>query len=93
VVYRIVRYENERSLLAALRRIEGQARGIQRMVEAERPCAEVVQQLAALRGAADRLSHRIVAQNLRACLADMDLSDEQRTRVEQGLTVVADLRS
>lgn len=88
-----MRYENEQGLLAALRRIEGQARGIQRMIEAERPCAEVVQQLAALRGAADRLSHRIVAENLRACLAGMDLSDEQRAKVEQGLTVVADLRS
>ena len=88
-----MRYENPRSLLAALRRIEGQARGIQRMIEAERPCVEVVQQLAALRGAADRLSHRIVAENLRACLAGMDLSDEQRTMVEQGLSVVAELRS
>jgi DNA-binding FrmR family transcriptional regulator len=88
-----MRYENPRALLTALRRIEGQARGIQRMIEAERPCAEVVQQLAALRGAADRLSHRIVAENLRACLAGMDLSDEQRAQVEQGLSVVADLRS
>jgi DNA-binding FrmR family transcriptional regulator len=88
-----VRYEDPRSLIASLRRIEGQARGIQRMIEAERPCPEVVQQLAALRGAADRLSHRIVAENLRACLAGMDLSDEQRAKVEQGLSVVAELRS
>ena len=88
-----MRYENREGLLAALRRIEGQARGIQRMIETERPCPEVVQQLAALRGAADRLSHRIVAENLRACLAEMDLSDEQRAKVEQGLTVVASLRS
>jgi CsoR family transcriptional regulator, copper-sensing transcriptional repressor len=88
-----VRYENPRGLVAALRRIEGQARGIQRMIETDRPCTEVVQQLAALRGAADRLSHRIVAENLRACLAGMDLSAEQRARVEQGLSVVAELRS
>ena len=88
-----MRYENQDGLLAALRRIEGQARGIQRMIETERPCAEVVQQLAALRGAADRLSHRIVAENLRACLAGMDLSDEQRAKVEEGITVVAGLRS
>jgi DNA-binding FrmR family transcriptional regulator len=88
-----VRYENEQGLLAALRRIEGQARGVQRMIEAGRPCAEVVQQLAALRGAADRLSHRIVAENLRACLAEMDLTDEQRAKVDGGLTVVSGLRS
>lgn len=88
-----MRYENRDDLLAALRRVEGQARGIQRMVEAERPCVEVVQQLAALRGAADRLSHRIVAENLRACLNGMALSDEQRDSIEQGLGVVAGLRS
>ncbi len=88
-----VQYQNPRSLLAALRRIEGQARGVQRMIETERPCSEVVQQLSALRGAADRLSHRLVAENLRACLADMDLPEERRSKVEQGLRVVAELRS
>jgi DNA-binding FrmR family transcriptional regulator len=88
-----VGYENAGKLLAALRRIEGQARGVQRMIEDGRPCDEVVQQLGAMRGATDRVSRRIVAENLRSCLLEMDLTAAQRDKVEEGLRVVAGLPS
>ena len=39
-------------LLRRVRRIEGQARGIARMIEEDRDCSEVLQQLAAVRSAA-----------------------------------------
>lgn len=38
-------------MLARLRRIEGQARGVQRMVEEGRDCAEIIHQLASIRAA------------------------------------------
>ena len=86
-------YINSPELLAALRRIEGQARGIQAMIEDGRPCDEVVRQVSALRAAADRFSHRLVASNLRACLDDAALGPEILQRLDHGLRALAEIRS
>jgi len=85
-------YAEQAELIKALRRVEGQARGIQKMLEADRQCGEVVQQLAAMRGAIDRLGHRFVAANLRACLEGATLARERKDRLEEGLAALADLR-
>lgn len=80
-------------LIKALRRIEGQARGIQAMIGGGRECAEVVQQLAAMRNAVDRVSHRVVAANLRACLAELDVPPELRPKLERGLAALGSMRT
>ncbi|HZV50501.1 MAG TPA: metal-sensitive transcriptional regulator [Candidatus Dormibacteraeota bacterium] len=86
-------YRDHAELLAALRRIEGQARGIQRMIEEGRPCDEVVRQVSAMRAAVDRFSHRLVASNLRACLEDAQLEPVLRHRLEVGLRALSEIRS
>jgi len=86
-------YGGQSDLIKALRRIEGQARGVQAMIEGGRECAEVVQQLAALRNAVDRVSHRVVAENLRACLAEVTLPADVRPKLERGLAVLGGLRT
>lgn len=86
-------YENSGELLKALRRIEGQARGIQRMIEEGRPCDEVVRQVSAMRGAVDRFNHRLVASNLSACLEDTDLGPQIKRRLERGLRALSEIRS
>ncbi|MDR7387733.1 MAG: metal-sensitive transcriptional regulator [Armatimonadota bacterium] len=56
------------SLLARLRRIEGQVRGLQRMLEEGRDCAEVAQQVAATRAALNRVAMDLVAAGLEQCV-------------------------
>ena len=56
--------------LDALRRIEGQIGGIVRMIEGGRDCQEVVQQLAAVGRAVDRVGLRLLTGQLRRCLVD-----------------------
>lgn len=55
-------------LLKRLRRIEGQVRGIQRMVEDERDCHEILQQLSAVRSAAYQTSVTLVRSYANECL-------------------------
>lgn len=86
-------YSDAGSLVTALRRIEGQARGIQRMIEDGRPCEEVVRQVSAMGAATDRLNQRLVASNLRACLSEANLGAAQRRKLEKGLGALAELRS
>ncbi len=55
-----------------LRRVEGQIRGIQRMLDENRDCGEVVAQLAAAKAALDRVGYRLIAGGLRSCVGDDD---------------------
>ncbi len=59
-----------RELVERLRRIEGQARGIARMIEEGRECVDIVQQLAAMRAATDSLCAELVQAMLERCFLD-----------------------
>ncbi len=50
-----------------LRRLEGQIRGLQRLVDEERDCQDIVTQLAAAKGALDRVGFRLMAAAMRYC--------------------------
>ena len=70
-VTRQYRYTQDKdSLLARLRKIEGQAKGIQRMIEEDRYCIDIVQQLTALSAAADEVSLLILEGHIEGCVAD-----------------------
>jgi DNA-binding FrmR family transcriptional regulator len=53
-----------------LRRIEGQIRGLQQMVESERPCPEVLVQMAAVQEALRGVARELMREHLRHCAAD-----------------------
>ncbi len=53
-----------------LRRLEGQVRGVQKMLDEERDCREIVQQLAAVRAAAHQASLLLVRSYATECLMD-----------------------
>jgi DNA-binding FrmR family transcriptional regulator len=53
-----------------LRRVEGQVRGILRMMEEDKDCRDVVTQLSAIRSAVDKTMALVVAVNLERCLLE-----------------------
>ncbi|TNJ65916.1 metal-sensitive transcriptional regulator [Paenibacillus hemerocallicola] len=53
-----------------LRRVEGQVRGILKMMEEEKNCKDVVSQLSAVRSAVDKTMAHIVAVNLEKCIVE-----------------------
>lgn len=56
--------------LARLSRIEGQVRGVRRMVEEERACAEVLPQLRSMINALCRVQDHVLHQHLRRCVRE-----------------------
>lgn len=60
---------NRSALLSRLRRVEGQVRGIQAMIEREEPCEKVAQQMSAARKALDRSFY-----NMLSCVIERELS-------------------
>lgn len=59
-----------KQLIKRLQRIEGQVRGVQRMIEEDRDCQEILTQLAAIRGAAHQVSVMVATQYALNCLND-----------------------
>lgn len=64
----VVRRDKE-ALLRRLRRVEGQVRGIQRMVEEDKYCVDILVQIAAVRAALNRVGLMLLEDHTRGCVA------------------------
>lgn len=60
--------ENKTKLIQRLKRIEGQVRGLQRMIESGRACEEIITQFASINGALRGAGFLIVKFYLKDCL-------------------------
>ena len=60
----------QQALLTRLNRVEGQIRGIRRMVQEPRACIEILQQLAAAEAALNRISLAIFKHHVDVCVTD-----------------------
>lgn len=65
-------YDDERrtSLQSRLNRVEGQVRGVSRMLEEQRPCVEVMQQLASIQAALRGVTKDVMRNYLERCATD-----------------------
>ena len=77
--------EETASILNRLRRVEGQTRGLQRMIEDDRDCEDVFTQLAAVKAALDRVGILLISLKMRECLADEGTEVDSREAVERAL--------
>jgi DNA-binding FrmR family transcriptional regulator len=80
--------QDKRALVTRLRRIEGQARGIQRLVEEEAYCLDVLQQVEALTAAADQVALLVLEDHIDGCLTHAIATGEGRPYVDEVMAVV-----
>lgn len=66
-----------------LKRVEGQIRGVLKMMEEKQPCKDVVAQLSAVRSAADKAIAYIVAVNLEQCILEEKEAGRDTSNVVQ----------
>ena len=70
--------EEKKKLLNRLRRIEGQVRGLQAMVEADAYCNDVLTQSAAVNAAINAFNRDLLANHIRTCVAhDIRAGDDE----------------
>ena len=69
---------NKKQLVARVRRIAGQLGAIERAIEAEAGCSQILQQAAAARGAMSGLLEELIEDHLRHHVADPGLSQADR---------------
>ena len=80
--------QDKHQLVTRLRRIEGQARGIQRLVEEEAYCLDILQQVEALTAAADQVGLLLVEDHIDGCLTHAIETGQGRPYVDEVMTVV-----
>jgi DNA-binding FrmR family transcriptional regulator len=82
-------YSRDRAqLLRRLSRIEGQVRGIGRMIEREEYCVDILQQTAALRAAIDAVSIMVLEDHVQGCIRTAAERGEADQYVDEVLDVV-----
>ena len=71
ITARQYRYTRDKPpLLVRMKKIEGQAKGIGRMIKEDRYCIDIVQQLTALSAAADEVALLILQSHIEGCVVD-----------------------
>jgi DNA-binding FrmR family transcriptional regulator len=80
--------KDTKDLVTRLRRIEGQARGIQRLVDEEAYCLDVLQQVEALTAAADQVALLLVEDHIDGCLTHAIETGQGQPYVDEVMAVV-----
>ncbi len=81
-------YSKDReAVLKRLRRIEGQVRGVERMVDEDRYCIDVVTQVTAIQAALDKVALELLSDHASNCVIGADEADRPQRTEELMATV------
>jgi CsoR family transcriptional regulator, copper-sensing transcriptional repressor len=74
---------NKKRIQDRLNRLEGQVRGIHRMVDEERYCIDILTQVKAVKAALDRVAVRLLDDHVRHCVADAVRNGDSDEKVDE----------
>lgn len=77
------------ALVKRLKRIEGQVKGIQKMVEEERYCVDILVQISAIRSAINKVGSIILENHIKGCVAN-SIKDDNIELTEQTIKELMD---
>ncbi len=69
--------KDKQDLLIRLRRMEGQLKGIQKMVEEDKYCVDVLNQLSSIMAATQKVANIIMKDHIQGCVRDALTHDDQ----------------
>jgi len=75
--------DTKRQAIARLRRIEGQVQGVQRMLEDDKYCVDVLMQIAAIQGALEQVSKILMTRHIESCVVDSLKAGSERERARK----------
>jgi DNA-binding FrmR family transcriptional regulator len=91
----VINEETKTKVLGRLRRIEGQVQGLQRMVDNEAYCVDILMQIAAVQGALEQVEKLLLGRHVESCVADAIRSgsrSERQQKIDELLDVFARFR-
>jgi CsoR family transcriptional regulator, copper-sensing transcriptional repressor len=87
-VHPLVARDDKASLAKRLNRIEGQVRGVRRMIDEERYCIDILTQVSAVQAALDALALQLLEHHLHGCVQQAVRSGEGDRAIEEALGVI-----
>lgn len=84
--------KHKQKLLARVRRLKGQVEAIERALEAEMPCGDILNLVASVRGAMGGLTAELIEDHIREHIADPD-RDDNTERAEATAELIDIIRS
>ncbi len=76
------------ALITRMRRIEGQAKGIEKMIEEDRYCIDIVQQINALSSAADEVGLIVLQNHIEGCVTDAIREQRGEDYIKELMTTI-----
>lgn len=84
----VVERDDRSALATRMKRIEGQVRGIARMVDEDRYCIDIITQVSAVRAALDALALQLLEGHLHGCVQHAVKSGDGAHAIEEALGVI-----
>ena len=81
--------------LVALRRIEGQVRGVQKMIEERKYCVDILNQINAVKGALGRVEEKILERHFEHCVTEAvkgTSEKEKKQKLDEILSLIHQTR-
>lgn len=76
-------FETKEDILKRLRRIEGQVKGIQKMIDEEKYCGDILTQVAAVRAAMNKVGSIILEKHSMACIENVVSSEDKEKALSE----------
>lgn len=80
--------EGKQKIVTRLRRIEGQTRGLQRMVEEDKYCVDIMTQIAGVQAALEQVSIQLMERHLRHCVTEAILEGKGEEKIQEIMSVL-----
>jgi len=83
-------YVHEKTaLITRLHRIEGQVRGIEKMIDEDRYCIDVITQISAVKTALEQVAAKLLEEHVSHCVADAIASGDEQQADEKATELLA----
>ncbi|UOQ47000.1 metal-sensing transcriptional repressor [Gracilibacillus caseinilyticus] len=80
--------DEKQAVVNRLKRIEGQVRGIQKMIDEDRYCVDILVQISAINAALKKVGFSITERHIKHCVSDAILSGEGDQTIEELMDVM-----
>lgn len=80
--------EEKQSVINRLKRIEGQVRGIQRMVEEDRYCVDILVQISAINAALKKVGYSVTERHMKHCIGQAVNNEEGELAIDELMEVM-----
>lgn len=80
--------DNKEAIQKRLNRVEGQVRGVARMVEEDKYCIDIITQINAAQAALDQVATELLRDHTKHCLANATTKTEQNQKADEIVNVV-----